>query len=107
MTELGLHPICRSTSLRDSPTSSKAKARLRRSSKRPTLPYSLGISIMYLQIYYGFIYAAINSKSSSTAEDLSSGTFTGQRLTMCSKLRQQRLHVGSVDFCSLPRRVRL
>jgi len=50
-TELGLHPICRPTSLSENPSSSNAKARLRRSSRRSALPFSLDIAILNLNSY--------------------------------------------------------
>jgi hypothetical protein len=61
MTELGLHPIRRPTALSENPSSSNAKARLRRSSRRSALPFSLDIGIPYLNIYYCIIYAGVNN----------------------------------------------
>ncbi|HXR39970.1 MAG TPA: hypothetical protein VN776_12780, partial [Terracidiphilus sp.] len=46
---------------RDNPSSSKAKARLRRSSRRSALPLGLGIALQYLNIHYCIIYAERNS----------------------------------------------
>src|SRR2546425_6363269 len=50
----------RPTSLREQPESSNAKARLRRSSNRSALPFSLGIGVLLLNTYYCIIYAEIN-----------------------------------------------
>jgi hypothetical protein len=61
ITELGLHPIRRPTWLSDNPSSSNAKARLRRSSRRSALPFSLGIGFTHLNIHYCFIYAVVNN----------------------------------------------
>jgi hypothetical protein len=49
----------RATSLRDWPRSSNLKARLRRSSKRSALPFSLGIGVRPPNTYYCIIYAHI------------------------------------------------
>src|SRR5713101_5615855 len=60
ITELGLQPMRRPTSLRDSPASSNASARLRRSSSRSALPFSLGIGVPQ-HLLYCILYAEINS----------------------------------------------
>src|ERR1019366_7732807 len=65
ITELGLQPMRRPTSLRDSPESSNASARLRRSSSRSALPFSLGIGVLLLNTYYCILYADINSALSN------------------------------------------
>jgi hypothetical protein len=67
ITELGLHPICHPTWLRDNPSSSSAKARLRRSSRRSALPFSLGIRVPNLNIYCCIVYAVDNSLSERNA----------------------------------------
>src|ERR1700682_2863294 len=51
----------RPTSWREQPESSNAKARLRRSSNRSALPFSLGIGVLLLNPYYCIIYADINN----------------------------------------------
>src|SRR3989442_13413909 len=59
----------RPTSFRDSPESSNARARLRRSSSRSALPFSLGIGVLLLNTYYCILYAEINKTCDSLLSD--------------------------------------
>src|SRR6266403_5968231 len=73
----------RPTSLREQPESSNARARLRRSSSRSALPFSLGKGVLLLNTYYCILYAEINKAKQPVVNGLRLRfvRFSGQALT--------------------------